>query len=80
MQVMEMKWIPFDLRFTVVHEWPEQLRALWARFHRVFRIKQLASFPLGTIPSGMTSPTWAPASGTTSMRCTATSMANMRHT
>jgi hypothetical protein len=45
MEVMALKWLPFDLRFNLKHTWPDKLNAFRARLHRVFKIRQLPSFP-----------------------------------
>ena len=44
------KWIPFGYRWLIFHTWYDQLRAIGPRLHRVFKIKQLYSFPAGENP------------------------------
>jgi hypothetical protein len=51
MNVMAIKWLPFDLRFNLTHTWRNKLNALCARINRTFKIRQLPSLPAHENPA-----------------------------
>jgi len=49
-KIYNCRWIPFNIRWKVCHEWVDAVNAFKARLHSVFTVKQLHSFPAGENP------------------------------